>query len=350
MNSSNNMAVIGAFVVGAVVLAVVALLVLGGGEFLSTKSMAVMYFEGSLKGLSIGSPVVFRGIKVGVVDRIAIRANPEEWTVEIPVYVKLDAKSWGVENPRRYDASQVIRQAVELGLRAKLDTQSFVTGQMQVTLDFLPEEEAVFVGENPRCPEIPTVPSSIEKLTQTLKDLPLKDISDDLSSAISSINDLIDNPELDETVHNIKEISVDAREFVARLDKDVLEPLANAVRQTDKMVTTVNEHIGPLLEEVHETVQDTEELVEHVDDSVVDRVAESVDSAKAALEEVRSATETLEKLLANVESMTRQNAEERERANKLLKELSEAAQALRNAADYLGRHPEALIRGKGNPN
>ena len=67
--------IIGAFVVGAVAIVVAGLFVLGGGKFLKKKYIHVMYFDGSVKGLKVGAPVTFRGVEIGTVTNIAIRAN-----------------------------------------------------------------------------------------------------------------------------------------------------------------------------------------------------------------------------------------------------------------------------------
>ena len=75
MSNPGNKALIGAFVVGAVVLAVMGVLILGGGEFLKKKLTFVMYFDRSVKGLKVGAPVVFEGVEVGTVKEVAVRAN-----------------------------------------------------------------------------------------------------------------------------------------------------------------------------------------------------------------------------------------------------------------------------------
>ena len=82
--------IIGAFVVGAVAIVVAGLFVLGGGQFLKKKYMRVMYFDGSVKGLKVGAPVTFRGVEVGTVTNITIRANPKDLTTRIPVIVEID--------------------------------------------------------------------------------------------------------------------------------------------------------------------------------------------------------------------------------------------------------------------
>ena len=84
---------IGAFVLGAVAIVVAGIFVLGGGKFLKKKFMRVMYFDGSVKGLKVGAPVTFRGVKIGTVSDITIRANAQDLTTRIPVVVEVDPDS-----------------------------------------------------------------------------------------------------------------------------------------------------------------------------------------------------------------------------------------------------------------
>jgi paraquat-inducible protein B len=120
--------IIGAFVVGAVVLAVAGLIVLGGGEFLKKKYMRVMYFDGSVKGLKVGAPVTFRGVEVGTVTQISLRANPKDLTIRIPVIVEIDPAS--IETTTGGPFVDHIPDLIKRGLRAQLDLQSLVTGQL----------------------------------------------------------------------------------------------------------------------------------------------------------------------------------------------------------------------------
>ena len=89
-DSGKNQAVIGAFVVGAVVLAVVGVIVFGSGKMFQKVNHYVMYFEGSVKGLNIGAPVTFRGVKIGSVVEISLHVNPENLKFHIPVVIEIN--------------------------------------------------------------------------------------------------------------------------------------------------------------------------------------------------------------------------------------------------------------------
>lgn len=93
MSKPVNKTVIGIFVVVALALVVLAVLVLGSGKFFKHNTKIVMYFKGSVKGLSVGSPVSFRGVKVGSVTEIKMLFDPKDLSVMIPVYAELEPGS-----------------------------------------------------------------------------------------------------------------------------------------------------------------------------------------------------------------------------------------------------------------
>jgi hypothetical protein len=133
---------IGAFVVGAVALAVLGIAAFGSGRLFQKHFTCVMYFSGSITGLSIGSPVEFRGVKIGQVTKIAAVFDPKAVTVHIPVYIEVDPKSLVVLGDE--DASKVLatnhfyEPLLEKGLKARLDIESFVTGKLYISMDFHP--------------------------------------------------------------------------------------------------------------------------------------------------------------------------------------------------------------------
>ncbi len=89
MSKQANKTVIGAFVVGAIALAVAAIMIFAGGKFLTRYNTYVMYFPGSVKGLNVGAPVVFRGVKIGSVKTIDLRYDSKTLQVQIPVLVEI---------------------------------------------------------------------------------------------------------------------------------------------------------------------------------------------------------------------------------------------------------------------
>ena len=164
MSMRANPAVIGAFVVGAVVLLLVALLVWGGTGLFRTKLDYVLFFDSAVTGLNKGAPVLARGVKVGEVTDVQLRWG----TPLIAVYIALEPEA--VKGTAKGGPAQAIERAVrEDGLRAQLRMQSFVTGVLYVALDVRPDTPIVLRGLDPQVPELPTIPTDIEVWTAKLE-------------------------------------------------------------------------------------------------------------------------------------------------------------------------------------
>ena len=90
MSKQANKTLIGIFVVGAVALVVAGVAIFGTGKFFSERHRLVMYFDGSVSGLNVGAPVVFRGVKIGTVTDIVLRADPADMSIQIPVFIEIE--------------------------------------------------------------------------------------------------------------------------------------------------------------------------------------------------------------------------------------------------------------------
>src|SRR5262245_56657150 len=123
--------VVGGFVLGAIALLVAALVLFGGAALFQSTRKAVVYFEGSVNGLSVGAPVAFRGVDIGSVTDIVLQVNAQTGTATIPVYIQIDPSkiSWAGGQQLTPEARQ---EVIKRGLRAQLATQSMITGQLIV--------------------------------------------------------------------------------------------------------------------------------------------------------------------------------------------------------------------------
>ena len=349
MSNPKNNAVIGAFVVGAVVLAVVGVLVLGGGEFLKKKLTFIMFFERSVKGLKVGAPVVFHGVEIGTVKEVAVRANTKDWTFKIPVIVEIDPSTYR-DPDLKLDQKEAVSFMIEKGLRATLEMQSMVTGMLQVDIDFKPDTKPRLVGGDLPYLEIPTTEAGLERFAKEIKELPLKDAVGNFSAALASIKDFVENPELKESVHNLNQTILEIKKVVQHVDAAVVGPLKPTIQHADQLVLDIDAQIKPLFSKADKTIDDIDKLVVDVDKEIkplAKKIGGTADSFKATSDAVRPAIKTVNKAFANIESMTRKGSTERKELNETLKHLSGAARSIKDWADYLERHPEALIRGKG---
>lgn len=237
MSKQANKTVIGAFVIGAVALALTGVLVFGSGKFLSKMEHFVMYFEGSVKGLNIGSAVMFRGVKIGSVTDIVLHTDPNDLTVEIPVFIEVDPERFeqvGEARSKRRTEEE-IKILIEHGLRGQLQMQSMVTGQLMIELDFHPEKPARLVGTDTRYAEIPTIRTGLQQLSQTIQNLPIHDMVNNLTSALKGIERAVNSPEIGKGMKNMNETLQDIQRLAESLDRSIAENSALPYQLTKAM-------------------------------------------------------------------------------------------------------------------
>jgi paraquat-inducible protein B len=327
-------ALIGGFVVGAVALIVAGVAIFGAGKFFKETRHWVVFFQGSLKGLNHGSPVVFKGVKIGSVIDIAIQVNTEDLTVQIPVIIETDPSHFEIiHGDREIETEKNLPTLIERGLRAQLQMQSFVTGQLMVSLDFHPGTPVRLVGTVKEYPEIPTIPTPLEQLSETLQDLPLEELVNGLMSAVEGID------KFDLALE-------DVRKLIGNIDSQI-GPLATGIDSTvqdyGKLARNVDGHVKPVLSNVNRTVKDFGKLARDLDkqtDPLISGMEEAMKEAISALEQAR-------KTLAVAEEDLSQDSPTMYELNNSLREISAMARSIRQLADYLKRHPEALLSGKG---
>ena len=130
MSKKANKTLIGVFVVAAIAMLVAAVLVFGSGKFFREKDEFIAFFEGSVKGLRVGAPVMFRGVSIGEVTDITLVYHTDDLSFEIPVRITLYPEKMigmGIELTGEAE-DRAWFQLLEQGLRAELQMQSLVTG------------------------------------------------------------------------------------------------------------------------------------------------------------------------------------------------------------------------------
>ncbi len=327
---------IGGFVVGAVALIVAGVLVFGSGKLFQERNKYVLFFPGSLKGLSVGAPVLFQGVQVGSVTDISLESDLESMTLQIPVTIEIHPRKFKVvRGKRRTDPYENLPLLIERGLRAQLQLQSFVTGQLMIGLDFYPDTPVKLVGIDTEYPEVPTIPAPLEQLSETLRKLNLEKVVDRLTSAVEGLDKFLNSPQLTGSVSSLKLTLDDARKLIGNIDNQI-EPLAASLDKTVK-------DYGKVAQEVDKTLTAYRALAENVDHQVNPLIS----SLHATLKAARLALEQSEKTLARAEYTLSEDSTTIYELNNSLREISAMARSIRQLADYLERHPESLLSGKG---
>ena len=270
MSKKASPTLIGAFILGALVLTVVAIAALGSGRFFRTTHEYVLYFDGSVNGLLVGAPVKLRGVPIGTVSRILLRFEQPAEDRRIPVLVELDERAIRGVGGGTLDLERQIEQMItQQGLRGRLETQSLLTGILYVGFDFYPGTPVVRTrppGAVP--PEIPTIPTTLEQAQATLEDVLMKlreadldELLEDLASTVAGLERLANSEGLTKAVDSLDELTGELRETLASVRslagtaEDQIEPVAAQVQRTAEQARL-------LLERAETTLLQTETLLD----------------------------------------------------------------------------------------
>jgi paraquat-inducible protein B len=356
MGRRANPTLIGAFIVGAVALIVIGLLVFGRGQLFTETRAFVLYFDGSVKGLNVGAPVDFQGVKIGSVTDIRVQYLARTDEFRTPVYIQIEPDRVGEEQaPKgREESKQFVQSLIQRGLRARLETQSLVTGQLFVQLGFYPDSPIHLVGGDPDVLEMPTIPTTLQQaqeaaqtILEKIQELPLDQLFANFLATVEGTNRLVNAPEVLALVRSLNDTMTEVQRLVRHGDGKVgqlldemqgaaaaLRPLLtdvqHLVRRADGQVVPLADGLKQTLDAARGTLRDSQQLVRNVDGRV-GRLSDSIaDTAKVAQTTMVTAQRRLDDNLANA-----------------LQEITSAARSIRVLADYLERNPNALLYGKG---
>jgi paraquat-inducible protein B len=331
MSKQASPTLIGAFVIGATVLALIAAIILGGGKLFARQVPVVMYFDGSLAGLSPGAPITFRGVRVGQVTEVFLSFDIAKQDIRIPVFGVIEPNQVrpigeATEDVPREGAG--LRQLIDRGMRAQLGVSSLVTGQMAVNLDFFPSPAPAKGIKNlyEDRVEIPTQPSTIEAVQETLQTviqkisrLPLDQILEDVRTAINSVTTVINNPQLAEVVPNLNATLVNVKRLSA----------------------TVDEELTPVLDRLGNssgTVEDT-----------LAQARATLGDARRALAALERAASRAEQTMGSANTLVQPNSPVMFDMSTALREVTAAARSMRNLTDTIARDPNSLLFGRTRP-
>ena len=324
MKKQINPTRIGVFVVGAIALAVAAVIVFGSGRFFTEKETYISFFEGSVFGLNQGASVVCRGVKIGSVTDIRLLTEPDETKVFIAVLYEIEPKRFHVRGgrPAFENPDDRIDQLIEYGLRVNLEQQSMLTRQMMLVIDFHPDTEVNLVGIETRYPEIPTIKSGMQELMESLEKLPLQEIANSIRDALKGIEEVVQSPEIAESLDALKGTLTAAEDMMKKLDKQIDPVMANldgALVDARRLLQDVDAQVDPLATDLEET-----------------------------LEAARGALVKAEGAVAGLEGSVGEDSPVVHQLTTALTELSAASRAIRILAESLESQPESLLRGKSS--
>lgn len=318
MSQRANPALIGAFVLGAFALALTAIVLLAGNDFWQKKEHYLMYFEDSVYGLQIGAPVVFRGVKIGSVKSIGVAFDAEKKSFYAPVLIEIDRMQAHDISGNNINIVKKLSADKELSknLRAQLATQSLLTGQLYIDLDFRPETESIRRGNDFGIPEIPTIPTPFTQLKQRLQQMDIERLFSDVSAIAQVMREKSESKEFNSALVHLNQTLTHLASLTARLDQNT----------------------GPLLADTRAALQEAKTALVTVQ-KTLQEVSVAAKGIGEAAGGIRDAAGTVRDA-AGEDSPLLQNM------NRALKETAQAARALRQLSDTIDQQPESLLRGK----
>jgi len=308
-------------------------------EAFSKKMMFVLFFEGSVRGLDVGAPVEFKGIKIGSVVDVHLEFNRSNSTFKIPVLVEIEPErvigrkdSDEIENSSPVDT---LNDLVDHGLKAQLQTSSLLTGQLYVELDMYPDRPINLRKEGGRYPELPTIKSktfeqtanSAKNVIAKIEEMELQKISDEFLGMIKGANKLVNAPKI--------------KTIISGVDKAINESdLIGTIKAANKVMTSPE--LETALTDLKESLRTLKSIAQKVDKRI-EPITINLENA------IKSGQQTLEKTHLTMELLNLvldPNSPFQHRINRLTEELDETARSIRIFVDMLERNPNSMIFGK----
>jgi paraquat-inducible protein B len=311
MSKKASPTAIGIFIFMGLILLVGGLLVFTSSKLFSPTRKCIIYFDSTLSGLNEGAPVKFRGVTIGSVSQVMIRYNQATNDEAMPVIIEVEEKlvRRRLVGPTVFKNIQSIDQEVTKGLRAKLETESLVTGVLYVELENeASPPPAVYHQLVPVYVEIPSRPTEIQRLMQNLAKIDLPDLQQRLNGLIARADSVLAGIKMDEINKDLTNLLISANQVVTTPDlTNAFTSLKTALDQYRVLGANVN----------------TNTLVE----------------LNRALEQIRGGMQNFRDTLAADSSL-------RNELGITLEQLTDAAESVSALADYLRNHPNGILTGR----
>lgn len=303
---------VGTFVLVALFLALGMILFFSTTTLFSSTQTYILYFEDSVKGLSVGSSVKFKGVPIGQVKKIYISYNQSTTSARIPVLIQIESEQLSqLANLRKVNVNDVIQHEIDNGLRAQFQVESFITGMLFIDLNYYPN-----AGTPQYC-----------QLNKVYREIPT--LRGPFSDLGNSANDL-----------------------VARLNAVDYAGLANSIKN---LANTLNGSINSLdmpklSTALSESIHSLSSILVKADEKDLGRnlgeLAENLNKATATGGDLRLAAKNFSDLSAELKNALRGDTVSGVKLHRLVEGLAEASEAFSRLADVLEQNPNALLTGK----
>lgn len=317
---------IGAFIIGAILIAIVGFVALASSAWFETRTTFVSYFSESINGLEFGAPVKFQGVPVGSVTQMEIQIDRYGKNFQVPVQYEIALEKLQTLRGTFVDLADPTVRAAQItdGLRVQLQMESFVTGQLYLEISYLPD--AMPAEMEPRVteyPELPTEPSLMAALgtgagsvvqdvvrvlfqvNEMLSEIDMPEINAAVVATARSVQQLVETPQLREALASLPAMTAQA---------------SRTMTAVERLALTADSSVGPV------AVQ-----------------------AERAATELATALQALRRTLEQTEGLLSVDSGIGFELQGALASLKEAADALQLLTTTIEQSPDILLRGKKPP-
>jgi paraquat-inducible protein B len=314
MSLRANPAAIGLFMVGGLALTVVGVATLASTTFLNNQSTFISYFGETVNGLEVGAPVKFQGVPVGRVTDVLIQIDQRDKTFQVPVQYDIDltrlTSASGsfveLENPA------VLRQQIADGLRAQLQMESIVTGQLYIELAYRTDPAPPELERRPTAfPEIPTTPSLLAafgtqagslvgdvlkilfQVNEMLASINMDEINRSVVASAGAVERMADSPGLQAAFADAPQVTAQLNRTMAEVEV-LAARLGGSVDPLQLQLAATNADVALTLQAMRRTLEDTQGLLS-TDSGVGYQMESAMASIAAAAEAMRELVAALER-------------------------------------------------------
>jgi paraquat-inducible protein B len=321
MSKKANPTLIGIFLFAGVALAVAGVLLFSSSKVFTRTGKFIVYFDTTLNGLNEGAPVKFRGVPIGSVTRVMIHFNQATNDPAMPVIfeVQEDLVRKRLEGYTAFRDIQNLSEEIRKGLRASLETESFVTGVLFIELENEQSPPpAVYHQLKQVYVEIPSQRTEIQQLMKNLTRLDLAGLQQQLSGLITNADKLLASIRMDEITASLTNVLGSANRVVTHPDlTNAFTSLKNALNEYQVLATNLNGRV----------------------DMLAGRVSNTLEELNRTLVQARGGLQNFRDTLAADSTL-------RSQLNVTLDQITQAAQSISEFVDYLHKHPNALLNGR----
>lgn len=322
MTSKYSYTLIGAFLLGALTLLVVGILMFSNVGLFQKNRQAVIFFDQSVLGLTKGSHVLFRGMRVGTVRNVQLQLGHDR-NDRVAVTIEMSGDDIVMPDGGKLASDLTVSDLVKRGLRAQLVIYSYVTSELAVDLDFKPDTQARYhmSSDQRHDPEIPSLPSELEKIQRKLSNMPWEKNMEQAQEALDSV----------------VKLTKDLDKWLNRMAPD----LHKTTQSTDETLKMVRQAIKTNNQQLQATMASVKRL-SNTANSQLQRHDKQIDALVA---NAQHTSKTLEELAHNLNDVADPDSDTRQDLKSIMRDLSATTASMRRFSEQIERNPNAVIYG-----